>query len=233
MRNSQIASEISSDALVSRLSAVLLKQFPNGDQRETSLRIALYVFVPLVAGLLLGWQRPGRTVGAELPVALLYWSVLCIGSWWTVSLVCMISAHWLRRFGFWTTAIGGWFLALPISYLVGAGLANVLIVLFPQLGSTFPAPVFALSFQESWQGILEEGFPGLIVWLAAHSLFHIGFGLPMFGIRRGLSLAPMTEPKEPAVFVPPFMTKMPEHARGEVISVRAELHYIRVCYRAR
>lgn len=198
------------------------------DPRSAFLRVALYLFVPLVVGMLLGWQRPGRTADVGLLVAVAYWSVLCLSSWWAVTLCCRAIASRLRHFGFWAVIVGGWLITLPISYVVGAGVSNMMILLVPQLAATFPPPVFLPSLSQGWQGVLEDGLPGMIVWVAAHALFHIGFGLTVFGIqpRNVIKLEKDGAARENRE--PPFMAKVPPEARGEIISVQAELHYTRI-----
>ncbi|MBT0667187.1 LytTR family transcriptional regulator DNA-binding domain-containing protein [Novosphingobium profundi] len=196
--------------------------------RQTLLH---YVLIPLLLGFLSGWPQVGRTIAWPKVHALAFWMGMSFSGWWLNDAFCRLVAGPLRRrrVPLGATLLAGALLASFPSDLFLRLWVHGYHAMFPTLPIGRPLPDASLDPAE----FLKTHFYGYLAWPAVClGLFHIA-RMPLFGYR--------PEPHAPATArgdahaapvgaqaASGLMARLPASARGRILALASEQHYLRV-----
>ena len=183
--------------------------------------------MPVLFGLAIGWQQPGRTQALALPLALVYWVSLCVASWIMVSVICFalhrLHAQQRRRLPELLVNVIGWFVSVPVVYMINTTVVGIFAAISPEFSLSPNRPLFWPD--RFFSGLLIDGLPGLLLWATTVTLFRQR-GIPLFGLPRSPSAGDDSQQERiPRDELPDFIEKLPAHLRGAPIAVKAERHH--------
>lgn len=198
-------------------------------------RLIFYVGIPVALGVSFGLARAGMLAPAlPRPVSLIYWVALLMVLWLLMDAATrLVSAATVRwRMPLWALLILGGMLETIVGtpYI---GLHQRFFASFLPPDTLF-APYFEGEFRDALTSMprwLLQNAGAITLWAAANYFFDRFVGLPRFARAQ-----PGREQPGPAVVAPTpsdsslsrLMEKLPATARGDVIALSAEDHYVRV-----
>lgn len=214
--------------------------------REILRLLFFYMGLPLAFGLGFGLMRAGMLAPLlSKPASILYWiSLLCV-LWLTMEVATRVVFHFGRRFAppLWlVTLLGGILQTLFATAYLATHQRIFAAIAIPEVAFT---PIFAgdlaqyLNSMPRW--LLQNSGP-IALWIGANYFFDRYAGLPRFrpesGVGMGEALAEPAGAGDAASHSrdisrivdgsQAILEKLPAKARGEILALAGEDHYVRV-----
>jgi len=187
-------------------------------------RLVFFPLAPLLASMVLGWNR--MSFGPEMGRGLstLYWAGL-VGAIWvaasTGTLLVAALGH-RRRWPTWLVALSGALLGVVLFYWPIASYRRLGWSMLPG-DAGFGGPPLPLPTLDYLPQLLGNTLPGILYWT-----------LTVWLVSRMRVPVPATQspavasPRNPAPEAPALRARLPAHLDGEILALKAEDHYVRV-----
>ncbi|MEO7774256.1 MAG: LytTR family DNA-binding domain-containing protein [Steroidobacteraceae bacterium] len=205
-----------------------------------SAALSFYVGIPVLCGLLLGWNR--IAVGPYLTriSSAGYWTVLVVMVWFAAligtRLVHLCVRRW--RLPLWATALGGAVVGIALFYWPIASYRRFILHFLP-VDLAQRAPPLPLPTLDYLPQLFTNTAAGVVFWVLILYVYDRLLGIPRY---RTVNDVPETaaEVKPAAIaevdpaHVPvtaaeeALRARLPPHLDGEIIALQAEDHYVRV-----
>lgn len=187
-------------------------------------RVALFVVAPLLASVVLGWNRVDFGSQLSRVASTLYWTGLVYAVWAAATfgtlLVHVASRH--RRWPQWLLALAGAVVGLVVFYWPIARYRHFGLSLLPPgaRGAGPPLPWPALDYLPQ---LIANTLPGILYWTVTVWIVSRTLAAPSRELLPGATSAPGGLSVEAVL-----RARLPAHLDGEILALKAEDHYVRV-----
>lgn len=197
-------------------------------RRSPAGRLVFFPLAPLLASMVLGWNR--MSFGAEMGRGLstLYWAGLVCAIWVAASIGTVLVVGLIRRrrwrWPAWLTALLGALLGVMLFYWPIASYRRFGWSLLPGEAG-FGGPPLPLPTLDYLPQLLANTLPGILYWTVTVWIVS-RMQMPSLHMPASAGVqAPVTEPEAEAVAL---RARLPAHLDGEILALKAEDHYVRI-----